>query len=205
MSANNLHVVETVADTSEIEQISKRYLTVPNFLSASRAVFLPLLFYYILTERPGLFLIGYIILGSTDFFDGIIARKFNQKSEIGKTLDSIADLFFYISTAWFLYALYPEYIAANSTLLKVFFATLGLSFVISAIRCGKPILMHTFLLKLNAVLVYLLMIFSYFMNTTYMVTAILLIYLVGFAEEIYIFIKHGDIDPDSPCFWKIIK
>jgi len=79
MSANNLHVVETVADTSEIEQISKRYLTVPNFLSASRAVFLPLLFYYILTDRPGLFLIGYIILGSTDFFDGIIARKFNQK------------------------------------------------------------------------------------------------------------------------------
>jgi len=43
------------------------------------------------------------------------------------------------------------------------------------------------------------------MNTTYMVTAILLIYLVGFAEEIYIFIKHGDIDPDTPCFWKIIK
>lgn len=208
MGTNNPHSVEAVAEVSEIEQtqqISKRYLTVPNFLSASRAVFLPLLFYYILTDRPGLFLIGYIVLGSTDFFDGIIARKFNQKSEIGKALDSIADLFFYISTAWFLYALYPEYIAANSTLLKIFFATLGLSFVVSAIRCGKPILMHTFLLKLNAVLVYLLMIFSYFMNTTYMVTAILLIYLVGFAEEIYIFIKHGDIDPDTPCFWKIIK
>ncbi|NLW11443.1 MAG: CDP-alcohol phosphatidyltransferase family protein, partial [Clostridiaceae bacterium] len=182
-----------------------RYLTVPNFLSASRAVFLPLLFYYIMTDRPGLFLIGYILLGATDFFDGIIARKFNQKSEIGKTLDSIADLFFYISTAWFIYALYPEYITANSTLLKIFFALLGLSFVVSAIRCGKPILMHTYLLKLNAVLVYFLMIFSYFMNTTYMVTAILLIYVLGFSEEIYIFIKHGDVDPDSPCFWKIIK
>lgn len=208
MDTNKLQVTETVTEASELEQIEqlgKRYMTVPNFLSASRVLFLPLLFYYIYIDRPGLFLLGYIILGSTDFFDGIIARKFNQKSEIGKALDSIADLFFYISTAWFLYALYPQYIVANSTLLKIFFAMLGLSFVISAIRCGKPILMHTFLLKLNAVLVYLLMIFSYFINTTYMVTVILIIYLIGFSEEIYIFIKHGNVDPDTPCFWKIIK
>lgn len=208
MDTNNLHGTGVVVETTEIdqiEQISRRYLTIPNFLSASRAVFLPLLFYYIMIDRPGLFLIGYIILGATDFFDGIIARKFNQKSEIGKALDSIADLFFYISTAWFIHALYPEYIASNATLLKIFFALLGLSFVVSAIRCGKPILMHTYLLKLNAILIYFLMIFSYFLDTTYMITAILLIYVLAFAEEIYIFIKHGNVDPDTPYFWKILK
>ena len=45
MGANNLHTVEAAAEVSEIEQtqqISKRYLTVPNFLSASRVAFLPL-------------------------------------------------------------------------------------------------------------------------------------------------------------------
>lgn len=197
--------LEELQELEEIRRLNKRILTIPNALSVSRALFLPFLYLLIHWGRPTAFLVGYIILGATDFFDGIIARKFNQKSDIGKTLDSVADIFFYLSTAWFVYALYPQYITPNRILLNVFFGVLILSFIISAIFCKKPILMHTFILKLNAVLVYLLMIVSYFTNTTLFLGAILIIYLIGFVEEIYIFIRHGEVDPDSPCFWKIKK
>jgi phosphatidylglycerophosphate synthase len=179
------------------------YLTVPNGLSISRIVFLPLLYFFALKGMELQFMIAYAIVGSTDFFDGLVARRFNQKTTIGKALDSIADLPFYVSSAYFLYKLYPQFIKPNSTLLIIFFSLLGLSFVVSAIKCKKPIMMHTFLLKLNGVLVYFCVIASYIFNTTLFIAGILFIYFVAFSEEIMIFIKHGDVDPDSPSIFQI--
>ena len=151
------------------------------------------------------FLIAYMIVGSTDFFDGQIARRFNQKTELVKKLDSFADLFFYVSTAWFVAVLFPEYLQPNKILLIVFFSLFFLSFVISTIFCRKPIMMHTFLLKLNGVLVYFLVLVSFRWDTTLFISLILLIYLVGFTEEIVIFIRYGDVDPDTLSIFHLMK
>lgn len=185
--------------------MKREYVNVPNALSLSRVVFLPLLFLFVIWDMRFAFLIGYILVGSTDFFDGLIARRFNQKTEIGKALDSIADIFFYVSTAWFIYKLYPAYLTPNSTLLIVFFSLFFLSFVVSGIWCKKPIMMHTFLLKLNGVLVYLLVILSYFFNTTSFITVILVIYIIGFIEEMIIFIRFGNVDPDTWSLFHLMK
>ena len=180
-------------------------LTIPNCLSLSRIVFLPALFALVWLEMPLAFTILYAVIGSTDLWDGMIARRLNQKTDLGKSLDSIADLFFYLSTAYFIHALYAVYLEPNLILLYVFLSFLALSFVVSAIRCKKPILMHTVLLKLCAVLVYALMIFSYFFDTTRFITAILFIYFVAFTEEIAIFIKYGEVDPDTPFLFSLMK
>lgn len=185
--------------------LKKEYITIPNILSVSRLVFLPILFVFIANDQKTAFLIAYIVLGSTDYFDGLIARKFNQKTEIGKTLDSLADLPFYISSAYFLYKLFPDYLEPNNVLLMGFFGLLILSFVISAVLCKKPIMMHTSLLRLNGVLVYLLIISSFFFDTTLFISAILIIYFVGFTEEIIIFIKYGEVDPDTPTIFSLSK
>jgi len=183
--------------------LKENYLTIPNVLSVSRLVLLPLLFIFVANEMTTAFLIAYIIIGSTDYFDGLIARKFNQKTEIGKTLDSVADLPFYISSAYFLYKLFPNYLEPNYLLLILFFGLLTLSFIVSTILCKKPIMMHTTLLRLNGVLVYLLVILSFFFNTTLFISAILVIYFVGFTEEIMIFIKYGEVDPDTPTIFSL--
>lgn len=182
----------------------KEYITVPNILSISRLILLPILYLLIARDMTTAFLISYIILGSTDFFDGLVARRFNQTSEIGKALDSIADLPFYISSAYFLYRLFPEYLEPNKLLLIIFFGLLFLSFVVSAILCKKPIMMHTTLLRLNGVLVYVLIILSFFFDTTLYISGILIIYFVGFTEEIIIFIKYGEVDPDTPTIFALI-
>ncbi len=178
--------------------MKKEYINLPNALSLSRAVFLPLLFIFVILDMRTAFLIGYIILGSTDMFDGLIARKFNLKTDLGKVLDSAADLLFYLSTAWFIYRLYPQYLEPNMLLLNIFFAILLLSFLISLVVCKKPIMMHTFLLRLGAVFVYFAVILSYFIDTTYFIAAIIIFYIVAFTEEIIIFIKYGKVDPDTP-------
>lgn len=179
------------------------YVTVPNVLSFSRLLFLPGLFYLAITGQRTAFLVAYLVVGSTDYFDGLAARRLNQRTSFGKALDSIADIPFYVASAYFMYRLYPQYIDPITPMVIAFFCLFGLSFLVSAIRCGKPIMMHTFLLKLNGVLVYLCVGLSYFLNTTWLVAAILVIYYVGFTEEIVIFLKHGEVDPDSPSIFRI--
>jgi phosphatidylglycerophosphate synthase len=180
------------------------YLTIPNGLSLSRIVLLPILYVLVLQDMTLEFTIAYALLGSTDWLDGLAARGLNQRTKFGKALDSIADLPFYISSAYFLNRLYPEYIEPNYNPLIVFFTLLGLSFVVSAVKCGKPIMMHTFLLKLNGVLVYFCVVGSFFFDTTRLITVILVIYFIGFTEEIFIFLKHGEVDPDSPSIFRIL-
>ncbi len=180
-----------------------RYVTVPNALTASRLVFLPLLYVFALSRMDVAFVITYALVGATDCFDGIVARRLHQRTAFGKTLDSIADLPFYLSSAFFMACLHMAYLKPNMVLLWVMFGFLGLSFVVSAIRCGKPILMHTFLLKLVAVLVYFAVILSSFVDTTIFVTVILAIYILGFIEEILIWLVHGEVDPDSPTVFQV--
>ena len=171
--------------------------TIPNLLSASRIVLLPGLFLLLHFNQHQLFLIAYILIGSTDFFDGIVARKLNQVSHYGKELDSLADLLFYVSSAYFLTDLQPGAITANKLYLIIFFSLLGFSFLLSAYLFKRPVMMHTFILRWNAVLVFLIIVCSFFFDVTLMTRAALLIYIVGFTEEIMIFLLYGNVDPDT--------
>lgn len=126
------------------ELFKKEYINVPNILSVSRIVLLPVLFVLISFKMYFSFTVAYAILGMTDMFDGMIARRFNLKTEIGKYLDSIADMVFFLSSAYFIHVLYTEYLHPNMTLFFVFIGVMLLSFIVSYIRCNKIILMHSF-------------------------------------------------------------
>lgn len=183
--------------------MNNKNINVPNFLSLSRIVFLPILFLFVNNDMRLAFLIAFIILGSTDFFDGLIAKKFNQQTKLGQKLDSIADIFFYLSQAYFLYILYPNYLAPNIMLLYIFFGLLLTTFITSTILFKRPVMMHTTLLRTVGVLVYVLIIFSYFLNTTTMVAGVIIFAYIAYIEEMMIFIKHGDVDADTKSYFSI--
>lgn len=72
--------------------------TIPNMLSLLRIAILPVfVFMYILSCNTDNSILQYAafgllaLSGLTDCFDGWIARKFHQESEIGKLLDPLAD------------------------------------------------------------------------------------------------------------------
>ena len=76
------------------EEGSWRFWTVPNVLSIFRILLIsPIIYFLLQGGRANVTTaIVLIFLGAlTDFFDGIIARKFNQMSEVGKILDPLAD------------------------------------------------------------------------------------------------------------------
>ena len=66
-------------------------LTVPNLLSLIRILLIPVFGVLFYQGHIGWAVIVLVIPGLTDFFDGKIARRFNQISELGKMLDPVAD------------------------------------------------------------------------------------------------------------------
>ena len=182
-----------------------KLFSIPNILSLSRIIFLPLLYFFLFNDYRISLLISYILIGSTDYFDGKIAKKLNQVTDLGKTLDSVADLIFYLSTAFFIYYLFPYVIFSNFIILMIFFGLLILSFIVSVVKCGKPLLMHTTLLRFSAAMVYLLFIASFFFNTTHFGMIVIIMYIIAFLEEILIFIIFGKVDPDTKSITKLMK
>lgn len=85
-------------------ELFKKYLkqakTIPNILSFIRIALIPVFCWLMVSAVHGQmldlkrFLIGiivFVLAGLTDLFDGKIARKFNQVTDLGKMLDPVAD------------------------------------------------------------------------------------------------------------------
>jgi cardiolipin synthase len=68
-----------------------RLLTLPNILSISRILLVPVFLMMIIRGRPFGALFIFLLAGSTDLLDGFIARQFHQKTKIGALLDPAAD------------------------------------------------------------------------------------------------------------------
>ncbi len=66
--------------------------TIPNLLSLSRILMIPVIIWLYVTKNLYYIAFGVVALsGLTDFLDGIIARKFNKITDLGKVLDPFAD------------------------------------------------------------------------------------------------------------------
>jgi len=65
--------------------------TTANLLTSARIVLIIPFLYLIHGGRLGLALIIFFVAGITDFFDGYVARRFNQQSALGRFLDPMAD------------------------------------------------------------------------------------------------------------------
>jgi cardiolipin synthase len=71
--------------------MSARIVTVPNLLTVFRMVLIPVFVSLLFYQRFVLALVVFIGAGITDGLDGLLARRFNQKSQLGTILDPIAD------------------------------------------------------------------------------------------------------------------
>ena len=71
--------------------MSSRIVTVPNLLTVFRMVLIPVFVSLLFYQRFVLALGVFVVAGVTDGLDGLLARRFNQKSQLGTILDPIAD------------------------------------------------------------------------------------------------------------------
>ena len=71
--------------------MSSRIITVPNLLTIFRMVLIPVFVSLLFYQRFVIALAIFVIAGLTDGLDGLLARRFDQKSQLGTILDPIAD------------------------------------------------------------------------------------------------------------------
>ncbi len=93
----------------------KGVMNLPNKLTISRVVMIPVFiafFYLNFTAHYFVALAVFLIAGFTDLFDGMIARKYNLVTNLGKFLDPIADKVLVLSGFVVLLTV-PEVFTAN--------------------------------------------------------------------------------------------
>src|SRR5687767_2572879 len=71
--------------------MSSRIVTVPNMLTIFRMVLIPVFVTLLFYQRFLLALAAFVLAGVTDGLDGLFARRFDQRSQLGTVLDPIAD------------------------------------------------------------------------------------------------------------------
>ncbi|WP_341482040.1 CDP-alcohol phosphatidyltransferase family protein [Arthrobacter zhangbolii] len=71
--------------------VSERFWTIPNLVTVLRFLGIPLFVFFIAQDRYGSAFLTLVIVGSTDWIDGYLARRLNQVSTTGQWLDPVAD------------------------------------------------------------------------------------------------------------------
>jgi cardiolipin synthase len=77
----------------------RRFVTVPNLLSALRLASVPLFVWLFVSGRENAAVIIYGVAAFSDFLDGLIARRTGAVTDLGKLLDPLADRVFIAALA----------------------------------------------------------------------------------------------------------
>ena len=87
-------------------------MTIPNILSVLRILLAPVFFGLIAYKKMTWAFWVFFVGGLTDSLDGLLARLLNQRTDLGKTLDPVADKIFLSSAALCLgwYGIIPRWV-----------------------------------------------------------------------------------------------
>jgi len=109
-------------------------LTVPNFLTLLRIIAIPIFLILISNQRYGAALCLFMAAGITDTIDGVIARLTDSKTDLGATLDPLADKLLLVSSfviltwlhavpAWLLILVLTRDVVVLSGYLAIYFVS----------------------------------------------------------------------------------
>ena len=177
-----------------------KLFNLPNILSISRGLIMPVLFYIVFNiDNPGMrttFVVLYIISGVTDALDGYIARKFDICSDLGADLDSYADILYYLGSAVFIYVLAKEALISNIYFLIFTLTMFVAEIIIGWMKFKKPLFIHTLLSKFSGFMVFATVILAAVTEIDYILIVTILLYGFSFIENIIIFFIYGEVSPN---------
>ena len=129
-----------------------KWLTVPNFFSYLRIASVPFLFYIAWKGYPNLFLVVLALALSTDAIDGYLARKLNQVTTLGTTLDSVGDTTMYLTIPCCAWLLWPELIRQDFAYIVIVMLAFIIPMIAGFIKFGRMPSYHTWLAKITTIL-----------------------------------------------------
>lgn len=127
-------------------------INVSNWLSIYRLMIAPYLILLVFKDERIVFATLLLISFITDILDGIIARKFNLRSNLGSQLDSAGDTVTFIVAMTGLLKFEEGFLLEQKNLLILSIMLYLFRLLFSVARYKKPSSFHTYLAKIAAVL-----------------------------------------------------
>lgn len=193
---------------SELRLLGHRIpLNIPNVLSLYRLFAFPLVLALILLNKELAFAIMVFISLNTDVWDGIIARRFDQRTEIGSRIDSLADIGVYICALAGIVVFKSEVIGADMWIFWLFTSSYTLAHCLPFIRFRRFQSLHLYSIKLGGwmqgIFFILLFFVDYFPLYFRLMTAVS---LIAFVEIITIQLLLPRLYSDARgLYWVIQK
>jgi phosphatidylglycerophosphate synthase len=136
-------------------ELRRNLTTVPNQLTALRLASVPVLWVLALLGMPVWVGIGLIAASLTDVLDGWLSRRWNQTSDFGSRMDSVADHALAISTTLWLALLRPFFFHEQKWPLIAWSAFALVVLLVSWVKFRRFVDLHLFSAKVAVVLAFL--------------------------------------------------
>jgi len=72
-------------------------LSIPNLITLGRVIFIPIIFWLLVSGQTRAAFLLFVLAGVTDAVDGWLAKRWNMKTELGAYLDPMADKLLVVS------------------------------------------------------------------------------------------------------------
>jgi CDP-diacylglycerol--glycerol-3-phosphate 3-phosphatidyltransferase len=132
--------------------LAESRLSVPNALCAFRIACVPVLLLFAWNGAVALFVVGFALGLASDVLDGMLARRFDQVTEFGATLDQWADFALWVSLPLAAWWLWPAIIRREALYVVVALACMLLPTAIAFLKYREVPGYHTWSVKLGSVL-----------------------------------------------------
>jgi len=181
-------------------------LTIPNILSLYRLFVFPLILLMIILKQEKAYAILLVVSLNTDVWDGWIARRFNQCTQIGARIDSLADIGVYVTALIGIIVFKIDDIGADAWLYYVFISSYLVVILSPLVKFGKIQSFHLYSIKLGgylqAVFFILLFFVDYFPIYFYIMVNLS---LLAFIESLAIQLIIPEMQSDLKGLYWVLK
>ena len=183
----------------------KEFKNLPNQITLIRLILIPFLLYFSYTKNVSVFMFLYLIAGLSDFFDGIIARKYNLCTNFGAKLDSIADEIISSLTIVFVYFLLPEVILKYIYYVILVAVLLFVRFLIYLIKFKNKTRLHLLSSKFVMFFLYFCISIVLIFNYEPIIPICIIVCSIALTEELLVLLTRKKIHPDMKSLFQIKK
>jgi len=138
----------------------------------------------------------YTIAGLSDFFDGIIARKYNLCTNFGAKLDSIADEIISSLTIVFVFLLVPNVVLKYIYYVILAAVLLFVRFLIYLIKFKNKTRLHLISSKFVMFFLYLCIFIVLIFNYEQIIPICIIVCSIALIEEILVLLTRKKIHPN---------
>lgn len=196
-----------IPERNTVDDMTDQRLTIPDLLSVSRLLLVPVLWGLALTGRAFAVGVGLAICGLTDWLDGFLARRLNQSSPYGAKLDSLADQVLLLSTVVWVWLLRPEMFRDNWIAAVVALGVYLLSLAVGLVKFRRVANLHLALSRVTAYVLYALLIHNFLAPaySPWLFWAAWLMFTLSSLETLVLQLISPEVDEHMGSLWRVLR